>query len=160
MAVNEDRDVLDPLAGEMAEDVDTLVRCLLSQFSHISMERLHELAFLSEYKYFYDFGDRITDADYEPALNSVYSAHIQTAVNQIIEDDEGLEMREVRIAGETVPTLKIDGSFQCNIEDEKKGVIDYIAEEFGEFTPGDMDGVLQGLPPYQEASIGEVIRLE
>ena len=139
-----------------AENVQRVVECLLSQFNHISVERVHKLLFLIEYEYFEKNATRLTDATFEPYLDGVFSKEIEEAINEI----DGVERKDVRIGRNRVDTLSVPNRINCNLEDELSERIRVGAMKYGEEPPKVVNKKISNVPIYQQATIGEEIEFK
>lgn len=141
--------------GEGQVGVQEFVKCLLNQFSNVSVDRIHNLSYLIEVRHFYQSetpGNRLTAATYIRKLDGVSSKQIQTA----IEDLEGVDKDTVRIGGELIPTLSITSHLEASCNGNKE-IIQGTASEFGEMPPGDIDKLIRQTGIYENTSINESI---
>lgn len=131
-----------------------LVKCILDLFNHLSIERLHKIAFIIESRYYAETGSRMTSADYIPTLDGVYSDEIQNVIDGL----NGIDRREVNIRGDVVSTIEVNSGFDCNCEESD--LIQDVASDYGEISPSEMNSVLRSHQSYEETPIGREIKFE
>lgn len=130
-----------------------LAKSILHRFSHISVQRFHKLAYLSEYKHYTKTqGDRLTPAIYVVKMDGCYSEELEDSIRAL----EGVEQNSVKIAGERVNTLEVsprveDGKIDTDCE---PSCVNEIVDEYGEIGREEIDKELKENPLYQETKLG------
>lgn len=161
MGIRRDDTEFGPPSEEVDEKLKNFVRGLLTHFGLVSTERVHELAFLSEYDYFDSEYQSITDAEYVPVENGCYSSQIRAAIDELAVDTKGVEKQHVRTPGELVKSIKISSPLDYSgLDDNEIRSIEYIANEYGRIPPDKMKRILKSLAIYYETPIGEVMDFE
>ncbi|MFD1588530.1 hypothetical protein ACFR9U_16250 [Halorientalis brevis] len=139
--------------GQSEMGVDELVQCILSYFDRVSVSRLHNLAFIIEAKYHAEHGERATDADYEAFLDGCFSDDIADEVESL----NGIETSNIRIGGENVETIHVQGDFECDAKDPLETVINSVCREFGEVPPEEVSRKIDQIDLYRDTPMKEHI---
>ncbi|RYJ12712.1 hypothetical protein ELS19_01125 [Halogeometricum borinquense] len=134
-------------------DIQTLMRCILNHFSCVSVKRLHNLSFLSEYEYYEKQDERLTSARYWKYLEGVHSEEIDGN----LEDIAGIERRRTRINREMIPTLKIKDELECGFNKDTQQIISDVVERYGEIPPAEIQRKIADTDPYEDADSGKAI---
>lgn len=142
--------------GREQDEIEGLAKCILRGFSHISVERFHKLAFMIEYRYFYENEERLTPAEYELILDGCHSEELQSVVDEL----EGVSEKTVKIAGESVPTLEVQPEYGCGLNENAKNTVDFIVDEYGDAPRDEINDILQSLSIYQETNLGNILNFE
>lgn len=139
--------------AQVDKEIQELLGCILHHFSNISIKRLHNLAFLIEFKYFEDNERRLTNADYRPYLEGVYSDDVDANLDPL----EGVEERKVRISGERVSTLKVNKDFECELDEKGREIVDSIVSNYGEMPRNEIQRTIASTKIYEQVDSGEAI---
>lgn len=137
------------------DQVDEFLRCILSHFSSISEQKIHQLSYLSEYIHHKKYQSRIANVGYQVHLDGVRSDEIE----QALENMEGVQQKAVKVAGESVDTLIIDSNLECGLELQKAEVIEKVVEDFGDTPPSEIAIQFKKLETYKGKKLGEYIEV-
>ncbi|ELZ93962.1 hypothetical protein C440_10093 [Haloferax mucosum ATCC BAA-1512] len=137
-------------------DIRSLLECILSDFSNISVKRVHNLSYLSEYKYWSDCKNRLTTAEYQPYLEGVHSEDIAEALDNF----NGIETRRVQVGKDRVLTLKVKEKYDCNLDKNGREVVERVVDDFGEVPPATIQRVIADTKGFEEANSGTAIQFQ
>lgn len=133
--------------------IEEVIKCILSEFSYISLERIHNLAFLVEIEHFREAGERLTEAEYSPFLDGFYSDEVESTLVSL----DSVNLKDVRIGGDSVETAIVEGDIDCDLESKTHDLIEDIAHEYGEISQDEMMETVRSTPYYHQTTIGEKV---
>lgn len=156
MVAELDNSVPNKQGNKRDTDIKNLLMCILTDFSYISEGRLHNLAFLCDYKHYVDYGERLSSADYYPYLKGCHSEQIDVVVEEL----RDIEKQKKNIGGERITTVKVKADFGCELDERGRNTVHFIANNYGDIPQEEIEKVIYDIEVYHEADSGEKIDFE
>lgn len=133
-----------------------LVKCILSHFDHVSVDRIHNLAFLCDYYHKNRVqDDTISGGTYKLVLGGCFSESVQKQLNKT----ESIEIQSVRIKNESVDVVSVPHSLNCDLKEDEKETVTTIVQEYGDIPPKEMESELRSIDLYRETNFEDELQL-
>ena len=135
-------------------DIDTFAKSLLDHFKHVSVSRFHKLAFLAEYRYHFQTGNWITEAQYEVTLDCCFSKDLQ----EVVEKFDHVNSETATIGGDTLVVLLVTSRCEYDLSESITEHIEKVISEYGETPSGEIESEIESLTIYQNTKLGEGLK--
>jgi len=135
------------------DSLENVIKCVLSRFREVRVDRVHELTFLAEVENFENQEDRLTNAHFTPYLNGVYAPEIE----EMLERLDGIKIQQFEFDGDTIRIIQFLDEMEYSLDDDVEEIVNEIVTEHGDKSPQEVANVLQKKRVYQETNIGDEI---